>query len=108
MVFLASVVGLFFLSVNVESAEEVTAKKMKYNQMAVTRSALAALMIAFTVVSLFSVLLLHVIKPRQVHWWLAVFRWVADLVTIFSFTARLRQGHYIGEAVHQLNRQRLF
>lgn len=66
VVFFASVTGLFFLSVNIESRDAVRVKKLRYNQMAVTRSAVAATLIGFSVIALFSVLLLHVIKPRQV------------------------------------------
>lgn len=113
VVFFASVTGLFFLSVNIESRDAVRVKKLQYNQMAVTRSAVAATMIGFSVVALFSVLLLHVIKPRQVLYLLSdPFTCLNEELTITDPLALYGinsycQGHFIGERAHQLDRPRL-
>jgi hypothetical protein len=48
----------------------------------VIRGVIAGIMIFFAVISLFAVLLMHIIKPRQ--------------------------GFFIGESAHQIQKQRLF
>ncbi|TMW69419.1 hypothetical protein Poli38472_001575 [Pythium oligandrum] len=75
-------IALFFLTVKVEDPNTSTTESLKYNRTAVTRAAVAGILIASTVISLFSVLLMHVIK--------------------------LRQGHLIGASVHTTHRERLF
>ncbi|KAJ0403961.1 hypothetical protein P43SY_009454 [Pythium insidiosum] len=67
---LAVIIGattLFFATVNVKGAPSPATKAERYNHTAVARSAVAGVMIAFTVVALFALLLLDVIKHRQGH-----------------------------------------